>query len=360
MHTFLPVAALMAAIAAAAVAWPLLRDRGSRVQGVVAAVLVIGAAAGLYPLWSTWDWQAPSQPQAASPDVIAMVTKLEKRLQEEPNDLAGWLLLGRSFVALERLDDAVLAYDHARRLDGSSVEALLGLAEALSLQAGGQITPQASQLFEQALTLAPHHPKALLYGGVSPATRGDRTAARARWQELKDLHPPPQIEQMLDARLAELGPPDAPAGEPAAAGGPVGATNGSPEGTNASAGGTSTVSGDSAAAQVTVNISIAPTLKSRLSSETPLFIFAREPGSHGPPLAATRLTSSAIGRPVQLSAADSMLPGHVLTGGQRVSVTARVSFSGQPVPVSGDLYGELSYDVGRDGARDLVIDRIAQ
>jgi hypothetical protein len=49
-----------------------------------------------------------------------------------------------------------------------------------------------------------------------------------------------------------------------------------------------------------------------------------------------------------------------LTAGQRVSITARVAFSGQPLPAKGDLYGEVSYDVGRDGARDLVIDRIAE
>ena len=55
-----------------------------------------------------------------------------------------------------------------------------------------------------------------------------------------------------------------------------------------------------------------------------------------------------------------MLPGHALVTGQKVSVTARVSFSGRPVPSAGDLYGELSYDVGRDGVRDLVIDRVAE
>ena len=91
-----------------------------------------------------------------------------------------------------------------------------------------------------------------------------------------------------------------------------------------------------------------------------MFVFAREPGSQGPPLAAKRLTSTAIGAQVQLSAADSMLPGRVLKSGQKVSITARVSFSGQPIPRAGDLYGELSYDVGRDGVRNLVIDRVAE
>jgi hypothetical protein len=37
-----------------------------------------------------------------------------------------------------------------------------------------------------------------------------------------------------------------------------------------------------------------------------------------------------------------------------------VSFSGQPLPAAGDLYGELTYDVGKDGERDLVIDKVAE
>jgi cytochrome c-type biogenesis protein CcmH len=109
-----------------------------------------------------------------------------------------------------------------------------------------------------------------------------------------------------------------------------------------------------------VNISIAPALKARLTREAPLFVFAREPGAQGPPLAAKRLTSAAIGTQIHLSAAESMMPGRVLLNGHQVSITARVSFSGQPLPAAGDLYGELTYAVGHDGARDLVIDRVAE
>ena len=339
MNTFLVIAAVMAAIAAAVVGLPLMRHRQSRVIGAVAALLVMGASAGLYPLWSNWNWHpSPDSGPGAGPDVAAMVGKLEKRLRDEPNDLAGWLMLGRSYLSLERFDDAIVAYDHAHQLDGKNADAAMGLGEAMSLRAGGEITPQAAQLFEDALALAPGNPKALLYGGFAAASRGDRESARTRWQSLKALHPPPQIDQMLDARIAELGPP----------------------GTSASPGGTSTSPGALSAAEVTVNISIAPALKSRLVSEAPLFVFAREPGSQGPPLAAKRLTSSAIGSQIHLSQADSMIPGRALVSGRQVSITARISFSGQPVASAGDLYGELSYDVGRDGIRDLVIDRVAQ
>ena len=61
---------------------------------IVAAVMAaIAASAGLYPLWSNWDWHAPADAKAAAsnPDVLAMVAKLEQHLKDEPNDLAGWL-----------------------------------------------------------------------------------------------------------------------------------------------------------------------------------------------------------------------------------------------------------------------------
>src|SRR5271170_870279 len=235
MNIFLLIAAVMAAIAAGIVAFPLFRDQQSRVLGALLAVLVIAVSAGLYPLWSNWNWHAPPPQSAAGPDVAAMVARLEGRLQTDPNDLAGWLMLGRSYLALNRLDDAVAAYGHAHGLDAKNPEAAMGLGEALSLRAGGQITPQAAQLFEDALVLAPGNPKALLYGGFAAAVRGDRALARSRWQALKDLNPPPQIAQMLDERIAELGPI---AGSAAAVG-----TADAVSGTSASQAGTSTSAG---------------------------------------------------------------------------------------------------------------------
>jgi cytochrome c-type biogenesis protein CcmH len=269
MKIFIIIAAVMAAIAAATVAIPLLRSRRSRIVGVVAAAVMSGAAAGLYPLWSNWDWRAPAEQQAATdPAVLAMVTKLEQHLKEQPNDQEGWLMMGRSYLALERAEDAVVAYEHATAL-GKNAEAVLGLGEALSVRAGGDITPQASKLFEEAITLAPDNPKALFYGGFAAALRGDTDLARQRWQALKALHPPAQIEQLLDARIAELGP--AGSGTPDGAGQP---------GTNSPASG-SQASTASAAASVNVNISIAPALKARATSGAPLFVFAREPGGSG-------------------------------------------------------------------------------
>jgi cytochrome c-type biogenesis protein CcmH len=347
MTTFVLIAAVMAAIAATAVAFPLLRSPRSRVVGAVAGVLVMAAAAGLYPLWSNWNWHTA---MAAKPpvdaQVLEMIAKLERHMKDAPGDLKGWLLLGQSDLALERTDGAIDAYEHAHRLDPDNVVALLGLGEALSIRAGGNVTPPAGDLFERAVALEPDNPRALLYSGFGAATRGDRATARQRWLKLKGMHPPAEIDAMLNDRIAELGTSDLDQG-PAAAGAPV-------DGSAAPA------SASSPAALATVNIRIAPALKSHLAGVVPLFVFAREPGGAGPPLAAKRLTSAALGSEVRLSSADSLIPGRSLVAGQKVSITARISFSGQPLPAAGDLYGELTYDVGHDGVRDLVIDRIAQ
>jgi cytochrome c-type biogenesis protein CcmH len=344
MTLFLVIAAVMAAIAATAVAFPLLRAPRSRLTGVLAGAVVMAAAAGLYHLWSNWDWHAPiATKPAVDPQVLEMVAKLERTMKNAPDDLKGWLLLGRSDLALERSDGAVDAYEHAHRLDPNNVEAILGLGEALSLRAGGDVIPPAGDLFERAIALEPDNPRALLYSGFGAATRGDRATARQRWLKLKGLHPPADIDAMLDDRIAELGTADLEGGP---AGGAAAAASGAGAG--------------SSAALATVNIQIAPALKSRLTGDVPLFVFAREPGGGGPPLAAKRLTSAALGSEVRLSSADSLIPGRSLIAGQKVSITARISFSGQPLPAAGDLYGELTYDVGHDGVRDLVIDRVAE
>jgi cytochrome c-type biogenesis protein CcmH len=354
MSTFLIIAAVMAVLAAAAVAFPLVRSRTGRVPGAIAAVLIVAAAAGLYRLWSNWDWQPPPEAAAVAPDVAAMIAKLQKHLDDHPDDLKGWLMLGRSYLVVEQPDPAIRAYERAHSLDPKDLEGTLGLGEALSVRAGGEITPVAAQLFEDALHEAPDNPKALLYAGFAAAVRGESMLARQRWEALKKQNPPPQIVQMIDARIAELGTlpgAGAPAAEAPAAGAPMAGQGAAPAAAGA---------GPTEGGAATVTLLIAPELKSRLHGDAPLFVFAREPGGRGPPLAAKRLTSAAIGSRIELSSADSMIPGRVLTRGQQVSITARVSFSGQPLPAAGDLYGELSYDVGKDGVRDLIINQVAQ
>ena len=338
MTSFLIIAAVMTAVAVALVAMPLLKGGRNRVIAAVVAVLMVGGAGGLYATWSNWNWSPAHQAQVpVSPAVAAMIAKLEAHLRHDPGDLSGWLMLGRSYIAVGRLDDAIMAFDRALTLSrGKSLEATIGYGEALSLQAGGVITPQAAQLFEQAVTMAPTDPKALLYGGFAAAVRGDSGLARSRWDALIAMHPPAPVVQLLQAKIAELGPPS-PASPGSASPAAAGRTGGP---------------------TVAIDLAIAPSLRSRLHGPATLFVFAAQPGVAGPPLAVKRLTTAAIGTRIELSSADSMVPGRSFALGQRVVLTARVSFDGQPTAVAGDLVGERSYRVEPNGKVKLVIDRV--
>ena len=108
------------------------------------------------------------------------------------------------------------------------------------------------------------------------------------------------------------------------------------------------------------DVKIAAALSARAKPDSTVFVFASEPDVRGPPLAVKRLHVSDLATPVSLSAEDSMVPGRTLRSGHPVRIAARISFSGQPTPSPGDLYGELTYNVGQDGARELIIDRVAE
>jgi cytochrome c-type biogenesis protein CcmH len=330
--SFVVLAALMALAAMGALAWPLWRHGRHWLACTAVILLVPIATTGLYTRWSNFNWRLASAPRSApepgTPTVEAMVASLEQRLAAAPNDLEGWLMLGRSDLALNRIDGAVNAFMKAHQLGReSNPEAALGLGQALAMQQGGQITPAVGRLFEQALALAPTNPKALFFAGFAAADRGDSQTARDRWLRLKAQGPPAQIAALLDARIAALGASRPPV--PLAAGPP---------------------------AVARLRLIASESYAGRIHADTPLFLFARIPGQAGPPLAVKRLTGAALGTVVELSAADTMIAGTPFAAGMAVAITARVSPSGQPTSQRGDFEGALNYTLGRDGERALQID----
>jgi cytochrome c-type biogenesis protein CcmH len=300
-----------------------------------AALLVIGSAA-LYVSWSKWSWR--DAPAADTPQ--SMVARLARELEHNPQNLDGWMMLGRSYVTLQEYPLALRAFERADRLsDGKNAEALTGEAEALALTDESELTGRAGRLIERALAISPDSGKALFFGAAVAERRGDLALARARFAKLLSLNPPadvrPIIEQQISTLDARLAATASPAAAPASSTGSV---------------------ANSATAVVRVNVSLAPSLASAAGS-APLFVFVRDPGQPGPPLAVKRLESH-FPQSVSLSSSDAMMPGRAFKAGQSVQVVARIARSGNPVGASGDPLGQVSYQVGRDGLVSLVIDHL--
>ncbi len=146
-------------------------------------------------------------------DMSALVGQLAGRLEQNPEDLSGWMLLGRSYSSMGDYKAAVGAYRKAvDLLEGRRAPMVLAeYAEALVFAAEGEITPQAAAQFRQVLEIVPSEPRARFYLGVERAQSGDLRGALNDWVALvNDAEPdaPWQgaVRQQIDeaARILQL------------------------------------------------------------------------------------------------------------------------------------------------------------
>jgi cytochrome c-type biogenesis protein CcmH len=263
-----------------------------------------------------------------------MAAKLAKRLAQKPDDLEGWLTLGRTYGTLEQFPLAVRAYQRADRLaKGQNAEAIVGVGESLLAQDFDQLRGAAGHLFDRALILEPDNPKALLYSAFAALSRGEASVARQRFERMLTLNPPPQIRDIIDKQLRAL---DAAAAAPAST--PAVAPGEGPK--------------------VAVHVTLAPSLTGKVPAGASLFVAARDPQSPGPPFAVKRLPA-VFPVDVELSGADAMLESRRISAGQQLEVIARVALGGTPTATRGDPFGQVGYHVGKDGTLNIVIDRLA-
>ena len=347
-----------AAMIAAALLWillPLLRTQSAdadasrnerRWSAIAIAVIVPALAATLYLTLSKWNWNEAGAAIAREQQMDELLDQLKAKLAENPNDVNGWLLLGRSYSTVGKTALALDAFQNAYdKSGGENVEAMLGLGEALAMTDEASLTGRAGRLFEAAFEKAPDNPKALYYSGVAALQAGDVRKARDRLQLLLAQGPPEQIRSALERQVQDLNQQLNEAGQGAAA---------------ASAGS----EGAAAPTQrsIRVAVTVAPGVREQLkSAPLPLFILARDPSAPGPPLAVQRHSSADLPITVTLSERDAMMPARTIASVPRVQVVARLSRSGTPQAQSGDYYGEAEYDFakgsGAGGTLNIVIDR---
>jgi cytochrome c-type biogenesis protein CcmH len=347
MVTFLLLAGVLIIAGVVLIAVPLLRRSATDLAPApwaalgASGVLVLGSAI-MYASLTNWSWRA--EPAADSPQ--NMVARLARKLERDPQDLNGWLMLGRSYVVLEQYPLAVRAFERADRLaGGKNAEALVGQAEALAMSDERELDGRAGHIIEQALAVDPNSGKALFFGAAAAVRRGDLALGRERFQKLLSMNPPEAIRPILQQQISAIDAQLSGKGGSAEAAGPGAAPSAS-----------ASASANSAA--VRVHIELSPELsKTTPDAAAPLFVFVRDPGQPGPPLAAKRLASR-FPQTVELTPADSMVPGRAFSAGQKVQVVARIARSGNPMAGSGDPFGEAAYFVGRDGLVNIVIDHV--
>lgn len=340
MSGFVVMAGFLTLLAVAAVMIPLLREKGAtpvawRSAGVF-GLLVLLAGAGLYPVWSNFKWNEP-EPALDSP--AAMVGRLARRLEKEPDDLNGWLLLGRSYSVIEQFPLAIRAYQRADTLaNGQSAEAAMGLAEALVNSGSSDLSGRAGQLFERALELDGTSVRALLYGALVAQERNDLPLARERFMRLlSDANAPPEVRQLIEEQIQAIDAMTVMAQTPG------------PETATPPAATTQAVS-------VPLRITLASAVAGNAADGAPMFVSARLPGQRMP-LAAKRLEAR-FPQDVELLSTDAVMGGGGFVAGQEIEVEARIANGGSAISRSGDPFGSVTMKVGAGGRVSIQINQL--
>ncbi len=135
---------------------------------------------------------AARMPEAERKTMInGMVEQLATRLQNEPNDLEGWLRLGRAYAVLEETDKAADAVAHAMKLEPKDISIKLQAFQALitNWQPDQKLPPPAVAVLRQAAVIAPDQPEVLWYLGIDAAHGGRTDDARRYWTKLVAVLP---------------------------------------------------------------------------------------------------------------------------------------------------------------------------
>jgi cytochrome c-type biogenesis protein CcmH len=294
---------------------PLLRKGAGPLLGLGLALVVLLPVTALLLYQGVGTPSAtslPSTPPAAlagagpasEQEINELIAQLQARMEAEPGDLEGWLLLGRSYRSMQRFDDSLAAFRRARELAPRDPVVAVELAEALLFTSQpGQPDPAVPGLLDEALSVEPDLQKGLWLAGMVAAQSGDDNRAVALWERLMlQLEPGSgvanSVQQQLTAARNRLGvpAPDAWAG-----------------------------------LEVVVE---APDDLPALSPAAALFIIARDPSAPNPPLGAMRLEPAFPAR-VRLTDANSMMPQRPISGAVELELQARLSLDGNPLAEDG-------------------------
>ncbi len=334
MTGFSFAAAALILLALAIVLLPLRRRQLVSRAATGSVIVMCLIAIPVYWQVSTWDFSRPPTVATAGqvPDIGAMVGGLEARLNNDPTDVEGWTMLGRSYVVLflrPGIDGVILSDGH--QLGTFLPEVWDNFSSAQAFVDQSSLKGDAGVLVEEVLAERPMEPRALWYGGMAALLNDRRDEARDRWTKLLSLNPPPAVAAVLQEQLAQFNGGDA-----------VAAAADSPEEA-------------SQRSEINVSVSLAEGAANQITTRTMLFIIARNPGG-GPPVAVTRHSPSALPGAFTLTDANALLPGSSLAQFPKLEVVVRLSLTGEPIAKPGDWYASTIVEPGAE-AVELLIDQ---
>lgn len=329
MVGFVIAGLVLAVLTLAYVLRPLWRTRRAAGLGAVAGLTL---ATGLM-YFAIGTPGALDNTQREMPKTLAeAIAKLETELQRDPNQVEGWRLLGRAYVADGKVDKAADALGRALKLAPDDPDLLAETAEMRALATPQrQFDAEGVAMLRQAIDLQPMHQRARWFLGIAQRQANQPDEAARTWEPLLavvDAQAAQPLRAQIDAARKEAGMPPLPAA-------PATAQEGG----------------------LRVKVAVAPALAAKVPAGASLFVIARQAGGPPMPVAVEKLAANDFPHEVVLDDGDSPMPTMKLSQMDRVEVLARISASGDATPQAGDLEATARAS-GTTGAVELVIDRV--
>jgi len=302
------------------------------------AVVALGVA---LPVLAVVMYGVLGQPMALDPSVLArgageneevtpeklatMATALIRRLQDEPNSMEGWVMLGRVQRARGRYEEAAEALAKALALSRDD-NLLIERAEVLAQKNGGSFAGEPWSIIQRVLAADPHHLNALfLAGSASYAEMNFRSALRfwerAREVVAADSPDAPELDRAIAEARQQLGLPPIPARAATA-------KNNAPSGPANAA---------QQAVRISGRVSVAPELASKVAPSDTVFIYATPVSGSRMPVAIVKISASQLPYDFVLDDSTAMNPNVKLSGMEEVTVRARISKTGNAAAQPNDL-----------------------
>jgi cytochrome c-type biogenesis protein CcmH len=289
------------------------------------AYFLVGTPMALDPQLSA---QAHGDEQLTPERLASMADQLAERLQNEPNNAEGWVMLGRIQRALARYDEADLALQKSLAL-ASNDDVMIERAEVLAQKNNGNFKGEPWAIINAVLKVDPTHGNALLLAGSAAFSEGRFKEALAYWERVKASLPPASpdaaaLAEAIDQARERLGmPPLSPATNMANAPASAGVLTAKPasDGTE----------------RITGRVSIDPALAAQVSPQDIVFIYAHAAEGPRMPLAIIRTTVDKLPYDFVLDDSLAMNPQMKLSQVTSVMVRARISKTGHAMPQPGDF-----------------------
>lgn len=327
----------------------------------VSLYMTIGDTRGLLPQSQLANaTQFHSENMAGMPqghaEINSVVDNLVARLQDNPEDIEGWVMLGRTYAIMGKFQEASATYGKLVEMIPDNAQLLSDYADVLAMTNNGSLIGRPAELINQALSVDPEYPKALALAGTVEFEKENYEQAANYWQKLLGLIPQDSqlatsVSNSIDQAksLAVKGKE----GQPVQLAQNSKITSDLPHEAAQAVSETAAAGDSNDPAKISGKVAISSDLINKMSPNDVLFVFARAKTGPKMPLAILRLSAKDLPTTFSLDDDMAMTPTMKMSSFPEVVIGARVSKSGQAVPSSGDLEG-FSQPV-KLGAKDVMI-----